>query len=94
MKIIYKPRARESIAKVAEYIEGINTAGSGNRWAAKLTARIESLAKSKAKFALCAHRSLAKYSYSCYTYNDWVIAFKIEGNEFVVYQIVRGSILL
>jgi len=91
MKIIYKPRARESIAKVAEYIEGINTAGSGNRWAAKLTARIESLAKSKAKFALCAHRSLAKYSYSCYTYNDWVIAFKISLDKFEVCRVILGS---
>jgi hypothetical protein len=62
MKIIYKPRVREAIAKVAEYVESLNTVGSGTRWAAKLTAKIESLARSNVKFAIYAHPSLAKFN--------------------------------
>jgi len=93
MIIVYSPRARKAIAKVANYIEGINTKGSGNRWAEKLISRIELLANSKAKFAICNHSSLAKFNYSCYTYKDWVIVFRVTENEFEVCRIVLGSLL-
>jgi hypothetical protein len=91
MKIIYKPGARKSIAEVADYIESLNTPGSGERWAVKLAARIETLARSKAKFALCNHPSLAKFNYSCYAYHDWVIAFKVTSTKFEVRRFILGS---
>jgi hypothetical protein len=91
MKIVYKAGARKAIAKVAEYVESLHTEGSGERWAAKLTSMIESLAKSKAKFGLCNHASLAKFNYSCYTYNDWVIVFKVTHEKFEVRRFILGS---
>jgi hypothetical protein len=93
MKIVYRKGALKAIDKVAAFVESKNTAGSGNRWAEKIVLKIESLATSKAKFAVCKHPSLAKYHYRCYTYNDWVIAFLITDKKFEVCRIVWGSLL-
>lgn len=80
-----------AIDSVAEYVESINTTGAGDRWLDKLNTEIASLAKSKAKFAICKHPSLAKFKYRCYTYNDWVIVFRITDTTFEVCRFIWGA---
>ncbi len=93
MKLVYRKGALKAIDKVAAFVESKNTVGSGSRWAEKIVMKIESLASSKAKFAVCKHASLAKYQYRCYAYNDWVIAFLIADKKFEVCRIVWGALL-
>ena len=94
MNVILKPEAEETVLEICEFIDSINAEDSGNRWLDKISAFLVSYAKSNVKYALCRNETFAADGLSCITFNGWVIAFKIEGNEFVVYQIVRGSILL
>ncbi|MEO8088230.1 MAG: hypothetical protein ABI763_15525 [Bacteroidota bacterium] len=91
MDIIVRKRALNAILKTALFVETLNTPGSGARWAEKLKSVITSLAKSKAKFSLCKHPSLAKFKYSCYVFKDWMIAFRIHEKEFEVCRFIHGS---
>lgn len=91
MDIVVRKSALNAILKTARFVEALNTPGSGDRWARKLKSEISSLAKSKAKFAVCKHPSLAKFKYRCYIFKDWIIAFRIHEEEFVVCRFIHGS---
>lgn len=93
MKVVIRKRALNAILSTAIYVESLNTEGSGDRWADKLKDVIVSLAKSKAKFAICKNESLAKYKLRCYSYKNWVIAFRLSENKFEVCRFIHGSML-
>ncbi len=94
MQVVIRQRALNAIIKVALYIENKNTPGSGERWADKLKAAINSLAKSKTKLTICKHPSLARFKYRCYAYKNWVIAFKVSDKEFEVCRFIYGARLV
>jgi plasmid stabilization system protein ParE len=91
MRVVLNKAARAQIASTSRYINQINTEGSGERWADKLTAFIRSYAKPNVTYSPCKHHTLARYNYQCITYGDWVIAFRISGDKFNVRRIVHGS---
>jgi hypothetical protein len=91
MQVIIRKRAINAITKAAIYIERINTPGSGDRWAGKIRHEITALANSKAKLAICKHPSLAKFKYRCFTYKDWIIAFRISNKEFEICRFIYGA---
>jgi hypothetical protein len=94
MNVIFKPKAEETLQDIAEFIDDINISGAGERWAEKFVEHIYKVAKlENLKFALCNNESLAAASFSCIIYKGWVVAFKIEKRNFVVYQIILGSLL-
>jgi hypothetical protein len=93
LEIVISPRALNVINEVAGYVESVNTPGSGARFAVKFKKRIEKLAMPNTTYALCSHHVLATYKYSCSYYNDWVIAFRINGDKLTVYDIIHGSLL-
>ena len=90
MDIVIKLRAMNAMEKVAAYVEETNTSGSGNRWLDKVKTEIYTLAKSKAKLALCKNPSRARVYYRCYTYNDWIIAYRISETKFEVCRFIWG----
>ena len=90
MELIIKPRASNAIRKVASYVEEQNTTGSGTRWYDKVIAEISALAKSKAKLALCKNPSLSRFHYRCYTYNEWIIGYRISETKFEVCRFIWG----
>ena len=94
MNVILMPEAEDTVLEISEFVDSINTEGSGDRWLDKLSAFLFSYAKSKVTYVLCKNESFAANGLSCITFNGWIIAFRIEGDEFVVYQIVRGSLLV
>ena len=81
------------IDSIADFVESKNTPGSGARFALKFKAAIEKLAVPNVAHTLCHHPVFAAYGYSCSHFNDWVIAFQIQGNELIVHEIVHGSLL-
>ena len=81
------------IDAVADFVESKNTKGSGARYALKFKAAIEKLALPNVKYSLCNHAILGAYKYSCSHFNDWVIVFRIENEELIVYEIIHGSLL-
>lgn len=82
-----------AIDDIADFVESKNTKGSGARYALKFKSAIEKIAQPGLQYALCDHPVLAAYKYSCRNFNDWVIAFRIENNVLIVYEIIHGSLL-
>jgi hypothetical protein len=81
------------IDTIADFVESKNTKGSGTRYALKFKSAIEKLALPDVQYSLCNHPVLAAYKYSCSHFNDWVIAFRIENDTLVLYEVIHGSIL-
>ena len=94
MTVIYKQEAKIAIYEVADFIDSINTDGAGDRWILRLTETVEQYALSNVSYVLCKGEYLASLGLSCINFNDWIIAFKIEKSFFVIYKIIRGSILM
>jgi hypothetical protein len=92
-KLKILPKAMRVIDAIANFVESKNTKGSGARYALKFKSAIEKLALPNVQYALCNHPVLAAYKYSCGHFNDWVIAFRIEGDRLIVYEIIHGSLL-
>ncbi|MFA6249182.1 MAG: type II toxin-antitoxin system RelE/ParE family toxin [Mucilaginibacter sp.] len=93
MKVRITPKALEVIDAIAAFVESKNTKGSGARYALKFKAAIIKLAIPNTQYSICDHPVLAAYKYSCSHFNDWVIAFRINNNELIVYEIIHGSLL-
>ena len=94
MKVSISDAAKEKIIEVAEFIDDINTPGAGDRWLARLIGHIESYAGlNHVHWPPCRNKNLATMEYSCLMYKNWIIAFKIEGDEFKVYDFIYGSLL-
>jgi hypothetical protein len=93
LKISITPKALNVIDSIADFVESKNTKGSGNRFALKFKSAIERLAMPNVQYALCAHHILAMFGYSCSHFNDWVIVFKINNDELIVFEIIHGSLL-
>ena len=93
MKVSLEPDALETLSDVAEFIDTINTPGSGQFWVTDFILHLYAYAKSNVTYALCQNKILAEEGLSCITNKGWVVAFKIDGEEMRVYHIVRGSVL-
>jgi hypothetical protein len=92
MKVVIKKRAFNTITKTAEWLEHQNTSGASERWLDKVYDFVESYAKKNVQYAICQNEKLAKWMYSCITYQDnWVIAFKSSNDAFVVCRFVHAS---
>lgn len=93
MIILYDEEVRITLYEISDFIDSTNIEGAGFRWTAKFEAWLDGYAKTNVTYALCRDEYLASLGLSCINFNDWVIAFKIEGDLFIVYKILRGSIL-
>ncbi len=94
MKVSLEPDALETLYDIADFIDSIHTPGAGQFWVTDFVLNLYTYAKPDVTYALCHNKILALAGLSCITYKGWVIAFKIEGDDMVVYLIVRGSILV
>jgi len=91
--VVYSEEAIATLFEISDFIDSVNTPGAGERWVAKLAGRIESYALSNVTFALCKHEYLAWLNLSCINFNDWIVAFSIDDDVFVVYKVIRGNLL-
>jgi hypothetical protein len=93
MRVIYLPEAEETFFEVSYFVDSINIEGTGDKWVDKFISAVYSYAKPDVTYALCKDDYLASLDLRCININDWIIAFKIEEDVFVVHKIIRGSIL-
>jgi hypothetical protein len=94
MKLVIRKLALRSIAKTGVWVEKKNTGESGQRWINKVYATLQDHARLGVKHAICKDEDLAKRKYHCFTYNDkWIVAYRIKGNDFVVYRFIFGPYL-
>ena len=93
MKIAYSEEARSTLFEISDFVDRVNTEGAGERWTKRFTAWLQSFAISNVSYSFCNDEYFASLNLSCINYNDGIVAFKIEDDLFVVYEIVRGSLL-
>ncbi len=93
MDIEIKAKAMKNLAEIADYLDAINTFGAVSRWLDKFFDRISAYAKPNVKYPICKNQTLASKGYSCISYRNWVVAFKIYRGKFVIYEVVFGPIL-
>ena len=93
METDIKAKAMKNIAEIADYLDTINTLGSGSRWLDRFLLHIEAYAKPNVRYSICQNPKLARRNLSCITYKKWVIAFKIYKGRFVIYEIIFGAML-
>ena len=53
MNVILRPEAEDILIEISEFIESINTDGSGKRWLDKIQIFLASYARSNVLYALC-----------------------------------------
>jgi hypothetical protein len=95
MKLAIRKLAADQIEEVENYIEGQNTPGSGLRWTEKLKKELFHRAAAGVKHAICRSKSLSRYQLRCFTYNEkWVVAYKIKGEQFIIYRFIWGAKLV
>lgn len=93
MTVVYSEEAKATLFSISDFIDNLNTAEAGDRWVAKFDLWLNQYAKSKVTYALCTNKELADLGLSCINFNDWVIAFMIENDTFIIHKIIRGSFL-
>lgn len=93
MEIEVRAKALKTLDEIANHMESLNTTGSGSRWLDKFLVRIQAYAKPNVLYALCRNKKLATRNFSCITFSNWVVAFKIVKGRFVIYEIIHGSLL-
>lgn len=95
MKLVIRKRATKTMQETADWVEKKNTIGSGDRWLEKVVDDFLQRAKSNVKHAICRDEKLAIRKYHCFTYNQkWVVAYRIEGNNFIIYRFIYGPKLV
>lgn len=93
MEIVIKAKALKTLSGVADYLDSINTIGSGSRWLDRFVTRIEAYARPNIQYPLCRHIRLVHRRLSCITYKNWVIAFKIQQGKVVIYEVIFGAVM-
>lgn len=94
MRLEIRTLAANTIAATKNWIEEQNTEGAGDRWLAKLIEELLDQAKAGVKHAICTNEILARRNYRCFVYNrKWIVAYKIEGDRFIVCRFILGSLL-
>lgn len=88
MKFILKKRATKALLAVAKWVEGQNTEGAGDRWLEKVFDKIKQRAKAGVMHSICQNQLLANRGYHCFPYENWIVAYKIEGDEFIVCRFI------
>jgi len=92
LKVKYSNSAEKTIEEIADFVEQLNTKGSGERWKERFNNKIYKYAE-PIGYSLCRHILFALRNYSCISIGNWIVVFKIINDTFYVYRIINGSIL-
>jgi hypothetical protein len=90
MEVFYKQNALDTLNEIANFIESKNTKVSGYRFIEKVFEFISDYSIPNIQYQLCKYSKFREKNFSCIFFHDWVIAFKIENEAFIVYEIVLG----
>jgi hypothetical protein len=90
--IIFSEEAKNTIEEICEFVESLNTSGSGLRFYNKFLAAIRSKFHPNLSYALCKNHWLAEMNLHCVSIGKWIIAFKQQKNVCVIHYILHGSI--
>lgn len=91
MQINYTGAAFESLVDLVNYIESMNTIGSGLRWLNKFEAFLNDTLPHSAGIKLCNNKTFFELNLRCLNFNDWVIAFSVDKDKVLIEAILHSS---
>ena len=92
MKIKIAEEAKHVLTELEIFVESKNTKGAGKRFKKRFIEKIKSHLQNPVHQD-CKHESLKAKMLKCFFINDWVIAYKTEAEQIVIYVIIHGSLL-
>ena len=91
MQISYTGAAFAALSDVVNFVESKNTMGAGIRWLNKFeTFLTQSLSKPNI-IKLCNNNTFYKIKLRCLNFNDWIIAFSLNGEQILIEAILHSS---
>ena len=93
MEIVFLPSAKITTESIVNFIDELNTEGAGDRWYDRLVNYCKKHALPNTQYSYCNNKWLAKRKFSCIVFNNWIIAFTIQHNKFIVHHVIYGRLL-
>ena len=94
MQINYTGEAFMALTDVVNYVESLNTLGSGIRWLNRFESFLVSSLTNPSLIKLCNNRTFYNLELRCLNYNDWVIAFSIHDEQIIIEAVIHSSRLV
>ena len=91
MQINYSTEASSSLIRLVNFIEEMNTDGAGIRWLNKFELFLNTTLPNSLTISLCNNQTFKRYHLRCLYYNDWVIAFSVQGNNVLIEALIHKS---
>ena len=92
MDVLFSEEARLVITELEQFVEEKNTAGSGKRFTIKFKQRILDYSKVQVHLP-CNFPLFLRRKLFCFVLNDWIVAYEVQSNHFIVRTIIHGSLL-
>lgn len=90
-KVVIMKRAENALFKVALYRAEQYFPETGEKFINEFIDFCIACANLKVKFPYCKHKTLSKYKYSCFVFKKkWIVAFKYNAKEMIIYRIIWG----
>ncbi len=91
MKVQFMPQAEAALFEIGTWVEMKNTEGSGARFVNRFIDKIVAYALPNAKYPDCKETTLQLMGLQCIAIDNWIVAFSIRANIFMVHYILHGS---
>ena len=91
MNLVFTTQFSEEIENVIQFIENINTAGSGWRWFEKLEAFLVEQLAFPETHSRCKNAAFHKYQLRCLFYHDWTIAYTYDETSILLVAFLHNS---
>jgi hypothetical protein len=90
-EIKYTNDAFASLFSLVNFIEDTNTVNAGIRWLVKYENFVFTRLLKTTNFTLCKNKTFAKLHLYCLLFNDWVIAYSIHNEYFLIEVFLHKS---
>lgn len=91
MQISYTGAAFAALCDVVNFVESKNTLGAGVRWLNRFEAYLTQSLSNPSIIKLCNNLTFQELNLRCINFNDWVIAFSINGKDVLIEAILHSS---
>jgi len=94
--ILYKPKAKEDIEQVIDYIEQeLYSPISAKRFAQGLYAKIDTLKANAGIFAISTYQDVLRYGLNARTvvFKGFAVIYTVHGSHVLVHRIIHGSLI-
>ena len=91
MQINYTANAFGTLIQLVNYIESENTKGAGLRWLSRYELFLQKTLLLPQQIRHCNNHTFKQLNLGCIYFNDWIIAFSVEGDSVLIEALLHRS---